>query len=404
MMRPIVLILAVTTLAAGASRSQAEPPRNALRVATYNISFYRDRAGQLVDDLKAGDKQAEQIAEVIQRVRPHVLLLNEFDWDYEGEGIKTFREKYLGQSQQGLNPIAYPYMQQNRVNTGDPSPHDFDNDGQTGGPGDAYGWGRYPGQYGMVVLSQIPLDRDNIHLFQYFRWRDMPGAKFPKQEDGTNYYSDEELEVFRLSSKTMLDVSVLVPLAGGIDRFHLLCSHPTPPVFDGPENRNGLRNHDEIRLLADYIDAERGAYVKSDGGKQGGLEPGAAFVIVGDLNADPADGGSSPDNIGQLLSHPLVNATQTPSSEGAIESSQQHADLNAKHKSPAKYDTANFSKDGHANLRADYVLPSRNLKVVGSGVFWPASGDPGAEAIEATDHRLVYIDLALAASSEPTTE
>jgi len=391
-------------LAATGGRGYAEPIGQTLRVATYNVSFYRDREGQLVEDLKRGDTQAEQIAEVIQRVRPDVLLLNEFDWDYEGEGIKTFREKYLGQSQQGLDPIVYPYMQQNRVNTGEPSPHDFDNDGETGGPGDAYGWGRYPGQYGMVVLSRLPIDRDNIHSFQYFRWSDMPDAKLPKQADGSGYYTEEELSVFRLSSKTMLDVTVQVPLAGGIDRFHLLCSHPTPPVFDGPENRNGLRNHDEIRMLADYVDAGRGNYLKSDGGKRGGLEAGAAFVIVGDLNADPTDGGSSPDNIGQLLNHPLVNSAESPSSAGAVESSKRHADLNAAHKGPAKFDTANFSKDGHGNLRADYVLPSRNLKVAGGGVFWPASGEPGAEAIGATDHRMVYIDLELAADSKPAAQ
>ena len=35
--------------------------------------------------------------------------------------------------------------------------------------------------------------------------------------------------------------------------FHLLASHPTPPVFDGDEDRNGKRNHDEVRLIADYI-------------------------------------------------------------------------------------------------------------------------------------------------------
>ena len=33
---------------------------------------------------------------------------------------------------------------------------------------------------------------------------------------------------------------------------HFLVSHPTPPVFDGPEDRNGPRNYDEIRFWADY--------------------------------------------------------------------------------------------------------------------------------------------------------
>ena len=34
---------------------------------------------------------------------------------------------------------------------------------------------------------------------------------------------------------------------------HFLVSHPTPPTFDGAEDRNGTRNHDEIRFWADYI-------------------------------------------------------------------------------------------------------------------------------------------------------
>lgn len=56
-------------------------------------------------------------------------------------------------------------------------------------------------------------------------------------------------------------------------------------------------------------------------------------------------------------------------------------------------------------LRLDYVLPSRDLTVVGSGVFWPASGEPGREwladaadierAEYSSDHRLVWVDLQL---------
>ena len=47
------------------------------------------------------------------------------------------------------------------------------------------------------------------------------------------------------------------------------------------------------------------------------------------------------------------------------------------------------------NLRLDYLLPSANLDVRDCGVFWPAAGlidfDPG----EASDHRLVWLDIAL---------
>ena len=55
--------------------------------------------------------------------------------------------------------------------------------------------------------------------------------------------------MFRLSSKSHWDV----PIRIGRETVHFLVSHPTPPVFDGPEDRNGTRNHDEIRFWADYV-------------------------------------------------------------------------------------------------------------------------------------------------------
>ena len=72
---------------------------------------------------------------------------------------------------------------------------------------------------------------------------------------------------------------------------HLLVAHPTPPVFDGAEDRNGRRNFDEVRLWADYISGGKQAdYLADDQGRRGGLEEKASFVIVGDLNADPVKG------------------------------------------------------------------------------------------------------------------
>src|SRR5690606_19592470 len=94
---------------------------------------------------------------------------------------------------------------------------------------------------------------------------------------------------------------------------HVLVSHPTPPVFDGPEDRNGRRNHDEIRFWADYVeDGERASYLVDDAGVRGGLAPDALFVILGDLNADPAPGAGDgvPGAITQLLDHPRVVRTE----------------------------------------------------------------------------------------------
>ena len=51
------------------------------------------------------------------------------------------------------------------------------------------------------------------------------------------------------------------------------------------------------------------------------------------------------------------------------------------------------------NLRVDYVLPSAGLKVTGAGVFWPVEGEPGAALIDASDHRLVWVDVVLPATA-----
>ena len=62
---------------------------------------------------------------------------------------------------------------------------------------------------------------------------------------------------------------------------------------------------------------------------------------------------------------------------------------------PAR-DTADFDDEkGPGNLRADYALPTKGLRVLGAGVYWPAPDAPGgAAARRASDHRLVWVDLA----------
>ena len=369
----------------------------AVRVATYNTSLFRDEAGQLVRDLAGGEnQQARRIAEVIQRVRPDGMLVNEFDHDAEGKAAQSFRKEYLAVGQNGCEPIAFDHHFIAPSNTGVQTDFDMDNDGRRGGPADAIGFGRHEGQYGMLVLSKFPIDRDRIRTFQKFLWRDMPGAMLPSDpRTGEAFYSDDELAALRLSSKNFWDVPIDVPAAGGRPAFtiHLLCSHPTPPVFDGPEDHNGKRNHDEVRLVADYIGSERDDYLVDDAGQRGGLNKDAMFVILGDLNADPVDGQAVPGTMDQLLKHPRVNSSFTPQSAGGPLVVARHADQNPGHRGPPAQVTSDFTHEGHGNLRIDYALPSRGLKVVDGGVFWPVPGEAGSEAVMASDHRAVWIDV-----------
>ena len=218
-----------------------------VRFATFNASLNRGSAGELLADFNTTDvSQIQSVSEIIQRVRPDVLLINEFDYDETEMVVQLFLENYLKISQANdTDPIDYPYYYVAPSNTGIPSGVDFDNNNSTSDPNDAFGFGFFPGQFGMLVLSMYPVDVDSVRTFQKFLWKDMPDALLPINPDtNTSYYSEEALEVFRLSSKSHWDVPILVDDTTTI---HFLVSHPTPPVFDGPEDRNGRRNHDERR-------------------------------------------------------------------------------------------------------------------------------------------------------------
>jgi hypothetical protein len=395
-----LVVFVALALAATASAGNAD-----VRFSTFNASLNRNFEGQLIADLSTrGNAQAATVAEIIQRTRPDVLLVNEFDFDEDGEALRLFQENYLSVSQNGAAPIEYPYRFQAPSNTGIPSGLDLSNDGTVGGPNDAFGFGFFPGQFGMAVYSQHPILESQVRTFQKFLWKDMPGALLPddpRTAEPADWYSEEELDVFRLSSKSHWDVPVSID--GRV--VHFLVSHPTPPVFDDPPafpagvDFNGRRNFDEIRFWADYISpGARSFYIYDDEGRRGGLKPGSMFVIAGDQNSDPLDGDSIPGSAQLLLEHPLVNTKLTPSSEGAVEASILQGRANTTHRSDPAFDTADFSDSAPGNLRADYVLPRKNLKMQDAAVFWPLQSDPlfrltGVFPFPSSDHRLVWVDV-----------
>jgi hypothetical protein len=55
-----------------------------------------------------GNAQAATVAEIIQRVRPDVLPINEFDYDEDGLAAQIFQENYLSVPQMGADPIELP--------------------------------------------------------------------------------------------------------------------------------------------------------------------------------------------------------------------------------------------------------------------------------------------------------
>lgn len=388
--RKLFSLLCSLALIQSALAEEKQENTHKIRFATYNIAMGLESRGELYKRLESGEDVAlKKVAAVIQRVRPDVLLLNEFDW-FELDSVLLFITNYLDEPQFGNAAISYAHALSGAVNTGTESGLDMNNNEVLGEPEDAWGYGHFPGQYGMAVFSRFPLKLERA--FRFFKWSDMPDALVPVNPDGSTWYPDETYKKLRLSSKSHWDIA----LDTGDKTIHFLVSHPTPPVFDGPEDRNGARNHDEIRLWADYIDPKRSTYIYDDADAKGGLPEGARFVIAGDLNADPVDGASRPNAVAQLLEHAMVNASCVPVSAGAVEAGQLQAGKNLEHKGNPASDTGDFNDKFAGNMRVDYVLPSATLKVIDCGVFWPVPDQPGHELIDVSDHRLVWLDVVIA--------
>ncbi|MCK7594150.1 endonuclease/exonuclease/phosphatase family protein [Lysobacter sp. CAU 1642] len=372
----------IALLLLGAGEAVSAPPA-ALRIATFNASL-NDDAGRLPQRLREGHEPARHAAAILQRVRPDIVLINEFDHDPEGLAAHIFRQRYLGRSQAGDAPLDYPHAYAGPVNTGVPSGLDINGDGKVEGPNDAWGFGRHPGQFGMLLLSRHPIDAAALRSFRRFAWSRLPDASRPHHPDGRPLHSDAVWAQLRLSSKSHWDVPVATPFG----TLHLLAAHPTPPVFDGPENLNGLRNHDELKLWKHYLDGGEQSWLCDDQGRCGGLPAGRAFVIIGDLNADPQDGDTQPGAVQQLTSHPRVLDYPAPRSDGGRQATDRGP---PKRTDPATH-TAQFgARTG--NMRVDYVLPSVDFEVVASGVFWPTGDQPEAAWLDCSDHRLVWVDL-----------
>jgi PKD repeat protein len=349
-----------------------------IRIATFNTSMFRSSEGGLASDLASGtDGQIQKVAEIVQRINPDVILINEFDFDATEQSVAGFKLNYLEVGQNGADPIVFPYHFVAGSNTGILSGEDFNNDGDTIDPEDAFGYGVFPGQYGMLVLSKYPIDTFNVRTFQKFLWIDMPDNAMP-----VGYYSPEAEAIFRLSSKSHWDV----PVDFGGTILHVLCSHPTPPVFDdgdaaqGAVDWNGRRNHDEIRFWSDYVTPGRGAYIYDDDGYYGGLGSNELFVILGDQNADQDEGDSYNKAMDQLLTNANIN-NYVPTSTGAVDFGIDSDD------------TASWG------MRADYNLPSDyGLTVEQGEVFWPVHTDDLYYLVEAdgsSDHRAVWLDVSL---------
>lgn len=376
-----------------------------VRIALFNVKELRTEKILETDaEGRGSHPQALAAARILRRIAPDVIVLNEIDHDYDAidQGLdlnaKRFRDLYLSDGDDGLE-LPFSYAAPN--NTGILSGLDLDGDGHVATDadrgerahgGDCWGYGTYPGEYSMAVLSRFPILADQARTFQKLLWKDLPGHHLP--EEGL---APAAAAAMRLSSKSHWDL----PIDVGDGVLHLFASHPTPQGFDGPEDKNGRRNFDEIKLWVEYLDGDA---LVDDDGSTGGYGSDDPFVVIGDLNAKPLVAGEEGTGsfqtsvydgkaaIDQLLDHPRIQDSGPATTSPAA---LLHNTDTPRDPGPPHFYERSTSVFGDGS-RIDYILPSTGLEIVDGGVFWPTEEeDPeGARwAADASDHRLVWLDL-----------
>lgn len=280
----------------------------------------------------------------IAEIAPDVLAIQSFDYDHDLIAMELLQARL----DEAGHPMAFGFSTMS--NSGRQSGFDLDRDGRLGEPEDAWGYGRFPGNGGMVLLSRYPIDHDAIKDFTPFRWMDLEGLVLPQMQ-GVPYFTDAEIEAMPLHPVA----AWAIPITVGTVDIHVLSGQSAPPVFDGPEDRNGMRNADQARFWAQVIERKP---------VDGWVLPDGPWVSLGGLNADPHDGeGRSPQFL-DLLNHPMVEEIRARAPDAT--------DHDSTHIGPSDEDTAIWPSDpGPGSLRVDYILTSNDLSVRDSAVARP---------------------------------
>lgn len=347
------------------SQTQPQTTPQTLRIASFNTELSRKGPGLLLRDITSGkDAQVAAVLAVITQTQPDILLLQGFDWDHGNLALKAFEQRL---AQAGA---PYPHLFARQPNAGLATGLDLDGDGRLGGPGDSQGYGDFTGRGGMAVLSRYPLLTKEMHDLTPLLWREMPGASLPRHPDGSPFPSPQAQAVQRLSSTAhwVLPFSIRPG-----QRISLLCFQATPPLFDGIEDRNGLRNADEIRLWQVFLDADLAPQMP-----HAPPPPRQHYVILGGANLDPDKGDGKRAAITGLLQDPRLQDPRPASVQAGTE-------------------TVDWGQG--RRMRVDYILPSADLQVTDSGVHWPDSAS--APARTASRHMLVWVDIKLDETAAP---
>ncbi|WP_254898989.1 endonuclease/exonuclease/phosphatase family protein [Thalassococcus arenae] len=275
------------------------------------------------------DKAATAAIAELAAMGADIVVLTHVDYDAGHAALTALRDRLRSEG------VDYPHLFALRPNSGTPTGRDMDGDGRLGGPRDAQGYGRFAGQGGLAVLSRLPFG-PAVDMSPML-WRDLPGSRIAADDPGHDIQRLSSTGHWRLPVQTPSGTLTLIVLAA------------TPPVFDGPEDRNGRRNADEIAL----------AGLMLDGVLPGGLERPDWPVIVGNLNLDPDRGDGLRSAVQALLTHSRL---QDPLPGLAT----------------VRWDSA-------GSMRVSYVLPGSAFTVTGAAVRNAVDGNG--------PHRPVWVDL-----------
>lgn len=338
-------------------------------MATYDTGMSRSGPGIMLQHLLRGDDdQIEDGIQVLARLNADIVLLTDFDYDLDGAAVSALKDRL------GRLGVIYADALALRPNTGIKTWLDMNHDGQFSGPRDAQAYGRFAGQAGMAILSRFPIDRSHILDMTAVLWKDLPGADLPPD------MTEQEKLLQRLSNAG----HYVVPIAYSPGMtLNLMAYSATSPLFDGPEDRNGRRNADETNLWLHFL---KGDLPQSPLSKAPFRKPMGPFVLLGQPNLDPWHGEGRPEALRALLASPYVRDTK-PRNAGARDDPGRAGD--------ASFHTALVGKSGKG-MRLDVVLPARGIRVLSSGVYWPADSDPFASRIAAASrHRPVWVAIRL---------
>lgn len=267
------------------------------------------------------------------------MVLQGFDYDQDLIALASFN---------ALLAQPFPHIFAKVPNTGRPTGLDLNADDRLRGAPDRQGFGKFWGWSGMAVLSRWPISLSMD--WSSTLWRDSPGAHFPTLPNAQDHVP---FSVQRLPRVAFWQMQIW---PNGSPPIALFALHAMPPVFDGPEDKNGWRNHDELRLLLHAMEQ---------------TTADERVVVAGVLNVDPDLGEGRKAALKSLLTHQRVS-DPNPRAPDGTNKTVLFEDLEP--------------------LRVDYVLPDARFEVLDAGITWPHA-DAAAKAT--SRHGLVWVDLHL---------